>query len=78
MFLSKFNRRQQLTVIVFAVANFCSAICVSLQAPFYPNEAEKKGATPSQYGFVFGVFELTVFIVSPFVGKNLGKLGAKR
>ncbi len=78
MLLTKFNRRQQLTVAVFAVANFCSAICVSLQAPFYPNEAEKKGVTPSQYGFVFGIFELTVFIVSPFVGRNLGKLGAKR
>ena len=78
MFCSSFNRRQQLTLFVFAIANFCSAICVSLQAPFYPHEAEKKGATASQYGFVFGIFELTVFIVSPIVGKNLSKLGAKR
>lgn len=72
------TRRQWLTVLVFAVADFCSAVCVSLQAPFYPQEAERKGATATEYGLVFGVFELTVFIVSPLLGKNLGKLGAKR
>jgi hypothetical protein len=48
------------------------------QAPFYPHEAERKGATPTQYGFVFGIFELTVFVVSPIIGKNLGRIGAKR
>ncbi len=63
---------------MFAVADFCSAICVSLQAPFYPQEAEKKGATATEYGLVFGVFELTVFIVSPILGKNLSRFGAKR
>ena len=48
------------------------------QAPFYPKEAEKKGATASDYGFVFGVYELFVFIASPIMGKNMGKFGAKR
>ena len=33
------------------------------QAPFYPIEAERKGATATEYGLVFGVFELTVFLV---------------
>ena len=75
---SSFTKRQWLTVAVFAVADFCSAVCVSLQAPFYPQEAESKNATPTQYGLVFGVFELTVFIVSPLLGKNLSRLGAKR
>lgn len=32
-----FTKRQWLTIFVFAVADFCSAICVSLQAPFYPH-----------------------------------------
>ena len=40
-----------------------------IKAPFYPKEAEKKGATASEYGLVFGVFELVVFIVSPIIGK---------
>jgi len=75
---SNFSKRQWLTLIVFAIADFCSAVCVSLQAPFYPQEAEEKGATATEYGLVFGVFELTVFIVSPLLGKNLRRLGAKR
>lgn len=76
--LRHFSRRQWLTVIVFSIVQFCQAICVSLQAPFYPQEAEKKGATPTQYGLVFGVFELTVFIVSPYIGQNINRMGGKR
>ncbi|MCL4147365.1 UNVERIFIED_CONTAM: hypothetical protein GTU68_030223, partial [Idotea baltica] len=51
------------------------SVCVSLQAPFYPSEAEAKGATATQYGFVFGVFELTVFLSSPFYGRFLSAIG---
>ena len=68
--VKKFNKRQWLTVIVFSIVQFCQAICVSLQAPFYPAEAERKGASPTEYGLVFGIFELTVFIVSPFMGES--------
>ena len=52
-------------------------MCVSMQAPFYPGEAEKKGCAPSEYGLVFGIFELTVFIVSPIIGANLNRMGMK-
>ena len=76
--IQNITRRQWLTLGVFALADFCSAVCVSLQAPFYPQEAEKKGATPTEYGLVFGIFELTVFIASPLLGKYLSRLGAKR
>ncbi|KAK8750477.1 hypothetical protein OTU49_014848 [Cherax quadricarinatus] len=75
--MGKYTRQQWLTLIVFAIADFCSAVCVSLQAPFYPMMAESKGATPTQYGFVFGIFELTVFIVSPIYGNYLNKIGPK-
>lgn len=71
------TRKQLITLVVFSVAQFCNAVCVSLQAPFYPSEAEKKGATATQYGLVFGIFELTVFLVSPIYGKFLNKIGAK-
>lgn len=33
-----FTRRQWLTIIVISIADFCNAICVALQAPFYPQE----------------------------------------
>ncbi|KAK6644831.1 hypothetical protein RUM43_001104 [Polyplax serrata] len=40
-------------------------------------KAEKKGATATEYGLVFGVFELVVFIISPIYGKHLNKIGPK-
>lgn len=73
----EFSRRQWLTIVVISVADFCNAICVALQAPFYPLEAEKKGCTATEYGLVFGVFELVVFLVSPLYGAHLNKIGPK-
>jgi len=75
--LPQFTRRQWATAAVIAFADFCSAVCVSLQAPFYPAEAERKGATASEYGLVFGIFELTVFLTSPLFGKYVTKLVPK-
>lgn len=34
----RFTKRQWLTLIVISIADFANAICVSLQAPFYPQE----------------------------------------
>ncbi len=36
-------RRQLLVLITLAYGNFWTATCVSLQAPFFPREAELKG-----------------------------------
>lgn len=72
-----YSKRQWVTLVVFSAAQFCNAVCVSLQAPFYPAEAEKKGATATQYGLVFGVFELTVFLVSPIYGRFMSRWGPK-
>ncbi|EZA49851.1 hypothetical protein DMN91_006491 [Ooceraea biroi] len=77
MAVVQFSKRQWLTLIVISIADFANAICVSLQAPFYPQEAEKKGASPSEYGLVFGIFELVVFIISPFYGQHLNRIGPK-
>ncbi|XP_046667890.1 MFS-type transporter SLC18B1-like [Homalodisca vitripennis] len=75
--ISSFSKRQILTLVVFSIADFCNAICVSLQAPFYPREAELKGATAAEYGLVFGVFELVVFVISPVYGSQIHRLGPK-
>ncbi|CAH0393352.1 unnamed protein product [Bemisia tabaci] len=74
---SNFTKRQWLTLVVFSIADFCNAICVSLQAPFYPKEAEDKGASATEYGLVFGIFELVVFIISPIYGQRLNQIGPK-
>lgn len=59
------------------MAYFFNAMCISVQAPFYPHEAELKGATTTQYSFVFSVFELTVFLVGNLFGQLVNKIGVK-
>ena len=44
-------------------------VCSSLLPPFYPNEAKSKGASISQFGFVFGAYSLAGMVSSPFFGK---------
>ncbi|XP_011498704.1 PREDICTED: MFS-type transporter SLC18B1-like [Ceratosolen solmsi marchali] len=75
--MGQFTKRQWLTLIVISIADFANAICVSLQAPFYPHEAEKKGASATEYGLVFGIFELVVFIISPIYGQHINRIGPK-
>lgn len=76
--LPNFSRRQWLTLIILGLADFCNAICVSLQSPFFPKEAEAKGCTATEYGLVFGIFELVVFIISPLYGRHIQSVGPKR
>ena len=38
-------------------------------------QAEQKGASATEYGFVFGIFELVVFLVSPYYGKKVSSNG---
>lgn len=74
---AKFTRKQWVTLFAIGSVHFSSAICISLQAPFYPQEAELKGATATEYGLVFGSFEFMAFLTSPFLGKYLDTVGAK-
>ncbi|KAL7644688.1 UNVERIFIED_CONTAM: hypothetical protein RMT77_004229 [Armadillidium vulgare] len=75
--MAGFTKRQILTITVFCIAQFCNALSISLQSPFYPSEAAKKGATASEYGFVFGINELVVFVFSPIYGYLLKYVCAK-
>lgn len=48
-----------------------------LYSIFFNFQAELKGATATEYGLVFGIFELVVFIVSPIYGQHLNRIGPK-
>lgn len=73
----KYTTIQWMTLITLAFGNFCAGACVSLQAPFFPAEAERKGATPTEYGFIFGIFQLTIFITAPLMGKIVSYISPK-
>ena len=72
------TQEQWKVMMTLIMTHLSNGMCVALQAPFYPAEAEKKGASATSYGLVFGIFELTVFLVSPFMGKYLPRLGVRR
>ncbi len=96
--LPRLSRSQWLVTAVLSAFGFFTAMCVSMQAPFFPAEAAKKGCTPTgrkihycitycnvntitrmfpEYGFVFGCFQLTMFVMCPVFGVNLHKMDLK-
>jgi len=76
--LPSWDKEKWMVMATLTMTHLCNGMVVSLQAPFYPAEAEKKGASGTEYGLVFGIFELTVFIVSPVIGKYLPRIGISR
>ena len=72
--LSSYSRRQLFVLACVCYGNFWVAACVSLQAPFFPHEAEQKGASSTIYGLIFGVYELMIITMSPLFGKMVAKM----
>lgn len=42
-----------------------------------PHEAMKKGMTQTQVGFIFGIFQLVLFLLYPVFGKYLNRIGVR-
>ncbi|KAK3583194.1 hypothetical protein CHS0354_025711 [Potamilus streckersoni] len=74
---NKITRRQKFLFICMGLINFGACTCFSLLSPFFPTEAQKKGATQTEIGFIFGVYELVIFVSSPVFGNFIAKIGAK-
>jgi len=58
-------------------ASLSSSFTVCLFPPFYPKIAELKGSSATEYGVIIGINCLVAFLVTPFIGNNLGLLGVK-
>ncbi|XP_044280332.1 MFS-type transporter SLC18B1 isoform X2 [Varanus komodoensis] len=65
------------SLVATASINFCSMICYSILGPFFPREAENKGANTTIVGLIFGCFALINFLSSLIMGKYLVQIGAK-
>ncbi|XP_065257936.1 MFS-type transporter SLC18B1-like isoform X1 [Emys orbicularis] len=74
---SRFTRDQLFTMAATACLNFSSMICYSILGPFFPREAEKKGASDTVVGLIFGCFALSNFLTSLILGNYLVQIGAK-
>ncbi|XP_062981780.1 MFS-type transporter SLC18B1 [Elgaria multicarinata webbii] len=73
----RFSKEQIFIMIATASINFSSMICYSILGPFFPKEAEKKGASSTVVGLIFGCFALFNFMSSLIMGKYLVQIGAK-
>lgn len=67
----KFNitRTQLIAISLLSLFYFISSSYYSLFAPFLPEQALKKDISLTQVGFIFGVFEFVLLILSPIFGK---------
>ena len=63
------ERRLVLITVLIMTLNIIWGFLVSIQLPFFPIEAKKKGASPSEFDPVFGVVNLAELVTSPFVSK---------
>lgn len=73
----RMSRRQALTLISMASVNFSSMICYSILGPFFPAEAEKKGASQTVIGLIFGCYAVCNLIGSLVLGRYIVQIGAK-
>ncbi|XP_027626037.1 MFS-type transporter SLC18B1 [Tupaia chinensis] len=70
--------KEQLFVLVSAASmNLGSMMCYSILGPFFPKEAEKKGASNTVIGMIFGCYALSDFLASLVFGRYLVHIGAK-
>jgi len=70
-------RRQHLTLACLAMAELTSQMCLSIMAPFFPSEASEKGVSSTLSGWIFAVFALVQFAISPLFGRIIPRFGSR-
>ena len=71
------TRQKYMYGITFMATNAIIVMISNIQGPIFPQKAESKGLTPAEYGSVFGIFYLTMFVCSLLVGKHISYIGVK-
>ncbi|KAK0408968.1 hypothetical protein QR680_004263 [Steinernema hermaphroditum] len=71
------NRLQWATLIMLAVTTLADAMEMACISPFFPTEAEKKGLSSSEVGFIMGAYQLATLIFSPIMGRYMATVGPK-
>lgn len=71
------TRRQNLILGCLAMAELTSQMCLSIMAPFFPSEASEKGVSSTLSGWIFAMFALVQFVVSPLFGRLIPHFGSR-
>ncbi|XP_025423082.1 MFS-type transporter SLC18B1-like isoform X2 [Sipha flava] len=72
-----FTIRQYMALGSLALVDFLGFCSMSIMAPTFPKEAEKKDMTISEAGLVFSFFALIMFLLSPVMGSIMPIFGTK-
>ncbi|XP_045400352.1 MFS-type transporter SLC18B1 [Lemur catta] len=75
--LRRLSREQFYVLISAASVNLGSMMCYSILGPFFPKEAEKKGASNTIIGMIFGCYALFELLASLVFGNYVVHIGAK-
>jgi MFS family permease len=65
-------------LVALVLVNFVANTAYSSIAPFYPEEAKKKGMSEELVGFVFAGYSVSMLIMSPIAGKVMSRVGRKK
>lgn len=71
------SRCQHLVLGCLMMAEVTIQMCLYIMAPFFPSEASKKGVSSTLSGWIFAVFSLVQFAVSPLFGRLIPHLGSR-
>ncbi len=63
------SKPQMYAIILLSLFFFLTSSFYSIFAPFYPGVATAKGMSQTQIGIIFGIFQLTLLVLSPVFGK---------
>ncbi|XP_078601783.1 MFS-type transporter SLC18B1-like isoform X1 [Branchiostoma floridae x Branchiostoma japonicum] len=75
--LRRASKRQILSFVSIALLNFCGACYYSVIAPFFPNEALKRGVPQIVVGLIFGCFAVVNFFGNLVFGKYITAIGSR-
>lgn len=66
---SNMTRKELITVVLLSLFFFLNWTYFSIFPTVFPHEAMEKGMSQTQIGFIFGIFQLTLFLLYPVFGK---------
>jgi len=70
--------RNIINLTLISIILLLAGVSLSLLSPFYPSEALQKGVSVTQSGIVMGTAFLATLVFSPFCGKYIHMLGARK
>ncbi|XP_050688452.1 MFS-type transporter SLC18B1-like isoform X2 [Eriocheir sinensis] len=72
-----FTQYQWMLLVLICFSSLTTSLAICLFPPFFPKLAQKKGCSSTLFGLIIGTNCLTSFLVTPFIGKKLNKIGIK-